>query len=166
MKYAANVSVEKFIDFGGINMNALEELKETIGCCINESDEYILLDKKIMESKSGGGISSFNIELTDKERSVIYTAVGRKNGYGKLSMELSAVLFTGIEEDICKYEQIGGNKIHIRNNGHGKEAAVTLSIDSLEGENINFKEAIDIINEYGINRLVYKFVRTYPPIKN
>lgn len=153
------------IDFGGMNMNKVSTLRSIIAFYLSHSPEYEIIEKRIMEHPIRKDLKSFNFTFSDKEKSIRYAAIGCETEDGYCSMELRASFFTGIEEDIEEKKQVDEYLIHIKNYGDGREAQVEATRWFTGEINLDFEEVIKVLVENGVNRLLYKFVRTYPPEK-
>ena len=136
-------------------MNRVERIKTMIHYYIKDNTKYEVVTRRTVEHPIRNELMTINVTFSDSERSMRYNAIATENELGHCYFELNTAFFTGITEDKKEHIEIKGFDLFINNIGESKECAIELS-RWYHGElDLDLQEAMNIIVEEGINRMMY-----------
>jgi hypothetical protein len=139
-------------------MNKLQMVKDSIDSWFSEHPKYIVTNERIVEHPLKKELMTFNINFYDNQRKVRYNDIrynttGFENEAGECRIQIDARFLTGVNEDIDENLNKDGYEINIKNMGYSGEAMVKLQ-KSVDGQGIDFNEAVEMVTEQGIKRLI------------
>jgi hypothetical protein len=141
-----------------VAMNKLQIVKDSIDSWFSEHPKYIVTNERIVEHPLKKELMTFNINFYDNQRKVRYNDIrynttGFENEAGECRIQIDARFLTGVNEDIDENLNKDGYEINIKNMGYSGEAMVKLQ-KSVDGQGIDFNEAVEMVTEQGIKRLI------------
>lgn len=139
-------------------MNKLQMVKDSIDSWFSENPKYMITNERVVDHPLKKELKTFNINFYDNQRKVRYNDIrynitGLENEAGECRIQIYARFLTGVNEDIDESFNKNGYEINIKNMGYSGEAMVKLQ-KSVDGQGIDFDEAVEIISEQGIKRLI------------
>lgn len=135
-------------------MNRVEEFKNKIEKWIKESTDYHIVDKRTVEHPIKKELMTFNIIFAEHERNIRYTVTGFENEAGESCIHLDSVFLTGMQDDIEENRKYGKYELNIKNIGGNKQGIVKLTRWYHNNEALEFGEAMNILIEDGIDRMI------------